>query len=90
MGVSLNLAPAIREYHKLTVSFKRILNKTLKKKLYLYNANLYGWDEEFKIWLRDWKKINDLDALMQHTEKNYNPKSLYLKRSTGRQTIVNR
>ena len=86
---SLNTAPAIREYHDKAVTFKRLMNITFGLNLYLYNANLYGFDYVFNKWLER-KGIKDLDLHMENIEKNYNRKDLYFKRSKGRYKIVNR
>jgi len=87
--MSLNTAPAIREYHDKAFTFKRLINITFGLNLYLYNANLYGFDYVFNKWLER-KGIKDLNLHMENIEKNYNRKDLYFKRSTGRQTIINR
>jgi len=87
--ISLNTAPAIREYHDKAFTFKRLINITFGLNLYLYNANLYGFDYVFSKWLER-KGIKDLDRHMKNIEKNYNPKDLYFKRSTGYYKIVNR
>jgi len=87
--MSLNTAPAIREYHDKAFTFKRLINITFGLNLYLYNANLYGFDYVFNKWLER-KGIKDLDKHMENIEKNYNPLDLYFKRSTGYYKIVNR
>lgn len=89
MRQSLNLSPAIREYHNKAFTFKRLMNITFGLNLYLYNANLYGFDYVFSKWLER-KGIKDLDKHMENIEKNYNPLDLYFKRSTGYYKIVNR
>ena len=91
MRQSLNTAPSIRRYIELVILFKQWYNKDQSKKsLYLFNENLYGNDLLFKSWIRRFHNIRQLDLHMKNIEKNYNPKDLYFKRSTGYYKIVNR
>lgn len=89
MRQSLNTAPAIREYHDKAFTFKRLINITFGLNLYLYNANLYGFDYVFKKWLKR-KGIKDLDKHMVKIEKDFNPLDLYRSRGIRDYVIVNR
>lgn len=95
MNQSLNTVPSIREYTNLVYRFKRWYNwynrmKGYKRRLFLFNPNLYGLDKIFDLWLSFECDILNLDKHMQELEKNYTPKELYLKRATGYYKIVNR
>lgn len=85
--ITLNTQPAIREMNKLCYEYKRTLKK---KELYLFNANLYNLDFGFHKWLKFNKGIKDLNAYLSNIALNTSRKSLYLKRSKGRQIIINR
>ena len=73
--------------NKLCYEFKRTLKK---KEVYLFNANLNGFDFGFHKWLKWNKGINDLNAYLSNIALNTSRKSIYLKRSRGRQIIINR
>ncbi len=95
MRQSLNNAPSVNEYTTLVVNFKCWYNwycrkKNYKRRVFLFNLNLYGLDEIFYYWLSFECDILNLDKHMENIEKNYNPLDLYFKRSTGYYKIVNR
>jgi hypothetical protein len=87
--MSLNTQPTISQYNRLVYDFKRYL-RHFDINLYLYSQDVECYGLWFKIWLQRYRGIVDLNIHMQNIEKNYNRKNLYLKRSTGRQTVINR